>query len=59
MATDYGIRILIDAAVSADIKAEIVKKVIQVLEAYTLSLAHNAAFVEGSAADMVEITVTP
>lgn len=58
MATDYGIRILIDATVSDDKKAEIVRRVIQVLEAHTLALAHNAAYVEGSATDQVEITVT-
>jgi len=58
MATDYGIRILIDSAVSADKKSEIVQRVIQVLQGRTLSLAHNAAFLEGTGTDQVEITVT-
>lgn len=59
MATDYGIRILIDATVSADKKAEIVARVLQALQSRTLSLAHNAAFAEGtSTTDQVEITVT-
>lgn len=58
MAVDYGIRVLIDSTVSDDVKAEIVRKVIQVLEEHTLALTHNASYAAGSATDQVEITVT-
>ncbi len=58
MATDYGIRIMIDSTVSDQDKADIVRRVLQVLETKTIALTHNAAYSEGSATDQVEVTVT-
>ena len=48
MAINYGIEILIDAAVTADKKAEIVRRIIQVLEYRTLSVAYAATYAAGT-----------
>jgi len=48
MAVNVGYEILVDASVSADKKAEIARKVIQVLEPQTLNLAYATTYAGGS-----------
>jgi HEAT repeat protein len=48
MAIDYGIEILVDSSVAADKKAELVRRVIQLLESETLSLAYATTYSAGS-----------
>jgi len=55
---DYGIHVRIDSSVSADVKADIVRKLIQVCEPRSLALAYVASYVEGNGTFQVEIDVT-
>ena len=48
MAIDYGIEILVDTSVSADEKAGIVRRVIQLLEIQTLSIAYATTYASGT-----------
>jgi len=48
MAVNVGYEILVDASVSADKKAELARKIIQVLESQTLSLTYATTYAAGS-----------
>lgn len=48
MAINVGYEILVSSSVSADTKAEIVRKVIQILEYKTLSIAYATTYAAGS-----------
>lgn len=58
MAVDFGIRVEIDSTVSADKKAELVRRVIQVLEDQTLSIVYAASYLDGTGTDQLTINVT-
>jgi len=48
MAVNVGYEVLVDSSVSADKKAEIMRKIIQVLEYRTLSVAYATTYSAGS-----------
>ena len=58
MATDYSISILIDAGVSDNDKAKIVKRVIRALEFRTIVPTNAASYTAGSRADQHTFTIT-
>ena len=59
MAIDYSIRVGIDSTVADAVKIELQRKIAQILEDNTFTVAHNAAYVEGTGAtDQTEYTVT-
>ena len=59
MAVNYGIEVLVDSTVSADKKAEITRRLIQVLESQTLSIAYAAAWAAGTTSvNQQTLTVT-
>jgi len=55
---DYSIRVLLDSTLSDDIKAEITRRVLQVIEPETVKMGYAASFTEGNGTMQVEITVT-
>ena len=59
MAVDYAIEVLVDSTVSADKKAEIVRRLLQVLESQTLSVAYAATYAAGTTSvNQQTLTVT-
>lgn len=59
MAVNYGIEVLVDAAVSADKKAELVRRLLQVLESQTLSVAYATTYAAGTTSvNQQTLTVT-
>ena len=59
MATNVGYEILVDSSVSADNKAEILKRTLQVLSRKTLSITYAATYSAGTtSANQVGIEVT-
>ena len=58
MAIDYSIKVEIDGAVSDDRKAEITRKIMEVLESETINaIAHAATFSSGGT-DNLKLTIT-
>jgi hypothetical protein len=58
MAINVGYEILVDASVVADKKAELVRRIIQVLESQTLSLVYATTYAAGSSStNQATITV--
>lgn len=59
MATDYGIRVMIDSTVSDPDKLKILELVLAAVKFKTVVVEHNAAYAAGSGTtDQVELTIT-
>jgi hypothetical protein len=59
VAVDYGVEILVGATPSDDKKADIVRRVLQSIDAHTLSIVYAASYSAGSSStNEVTLTVT-
>lgn len=55
---DYTIQVGFDSTLSDDLKTELTRRIMQVLEAEVVAATYNASFTSGNGTFQVEITVT-